>query len=217
MRGGWFWISGLAGIAAAALFGLFVLPWMGLFDMSATGKPGVLDWWGHRNWEASLAWRAPDATLPASADAGEGMEHFAESCIVCHGAPDVRPTEWSQRMQPMPPDLWEEETQEKSDGELFRVVREGVRMTAMPAFGPEHDDADIWNIVAFVRQLGSLTEAQREELRHAAAKWHESHEHGEHSKHTGAEVEGATHEAAPDAQTEPGQSDDSSTNPGGHG
>jgi mono/diheme cytochrome c family protein len=36
-------------------------------------------------------------------------------------------------------------------------VKNGIKMTGMPAFGPTHDDQTIWNIVAFVNQLPNMT------------------------------------------------------------
>lgn len=185
MRSGAFWVGVLGGALAAALIGLFAVPKLGLFDMSATGSPGILDWWGNTNWESSLEWRAPDTELPATADADEGLEHYAATCLECHGAPDAERAEWAHHMQPTPPKLWEKGTQGMSDGQLFHVIREGVRMTGMPAFGPEHAEKDIWNMVAFVRQLNDLTPEQKRRLQEAeeTEKEHHHHEHSGGHEH----------------------------------
>jgi mono/diheme cytochrome c family protein len=190
MRSGAFWIGVIGGALSAALIGLFAVPALGVFDMAATGSPGFLDWWGLTNWENSLEWRAPDTTLPATASADEGLEHYSSSCIDCHGAPDAERAEWAHHMRPLAPKLWQKGTQEMSDGELFRVVSEGVRMTGMPAFGPEHETKDIWNIVAFVRQLNHLTADQKQRLQEAAER--EDHHH--HHEHSGQHEPSGEHE-----------------------
>lgn len=175
MRSRTFWIGVIAGVVVSVLIGLFVVPVLGLFEMTATGGPGLLDWWGDTNWESSLVWRAPDEAIPASANPDEGMEHYASTCLECHGAPNAEGAEWAQRMQPMPPELWEEDTQEMSDGKLFHIIKGGVRMTGMPAFGPDHGDADIWNMVAFVRKLNDLSDEQKQKLSQASQRY--EHEH----------------------------------------
>jgi mono/diheme cytochrome c family protein len=174
------WVGLFGGAVAAALIGLFAVPALGIFNMSVTGKPGLLDWWGDTNLHSSLFWRAPHAKIPSTADAGEGMEHFKSTCLQCHGAPETAPAEWAPRMQPMPPELWQEGTQQMTDGELFYVVAQGVRMTGMPAFEPEHSPEEIWNIVAFVRELDNLTEQQKRQLGQAAEAY--QHHHGGHAQ-----------------------------------
>jgi mono/diheme cytochrome c family protein len=47
-----------------------------------------------------------------------------------------------------------------STANLFWIVKNGIKMTGMPAFGPTHDDKTIWNIVAFVNQLPNMTAEQ---------------------------------------------------------
>jgi mono/diheme cytochrome c family protein len=176
MRSRAFWIGVLGGIVASVLIGLFALPALGLFDMTASGGSGLLDWWGHTNWERSLKWRAPETEIPASADATRGEEHYHMTCLQCHGAPGTTAAEWADHMQPKPPKLWEQHTQQMSDGELFYVISKGVRMTGMPAFGPNHSDEEIWNIVAFVRQLDQRAGKQDKQARHVDSQ---NQHHGE--------------------------------------
>ena len=61
---------------------------------------------------------------------------------------------------PPAPDLTQARTQELSDGELHHIISEGIRLTGMPAMGA-HESADgIWKLVALVRKLPELDEAQ---------------------------------------------------------
>ncbi|MGA9572973.1 MAG: cytochrome c [Lysobacterales bacterium] len=184
MRKGALWAGLIMGIILAALIGLFALPYIGVFDMTATGNKNILDWWGSTNLHSTIERNAPQTGRPNTAVVQEGFEHYANSCILCHGAPDVPRQAWADTMLPLPPELWQEDTQEMSDGELFYVVSYGIRMSGMPAFSDDHGPDDIWNIVAFLRHLDNLTEQQKQELRTAAASGHhdDDHEHGHHTE-----------------------------------
>ncbi len=163
MGSGRFWAGLLIGIVIAIAFGLLVLPYLGLFDMSASGGRGILDWWGNTNMEHSLSRQAPNTKLPESANAEQAMGDYSATCVQCHGAPNQARESWAEHMLPEPPKLWEREMQDMTDGELFRVIKEGVRMSGMPAFGKEYKDEEIWNLVAVVRKLPRLPEEQQQQ------------------------------------------------------
>jgi len=161
IRNRWPWIA--SGVLLSAL-GTLIVAEVGAFEMTAADGAGLLDWWGDTAWRRSLVWRSPSTGLPDSVEAAKGFEHYRDMCVVCHGAPDVSPAEWSGWMLPKPPKLWEADAQHFSDGKLFYIVKNGVRMTGMPAFGKDHSDQDIWNIVAFLRRLPHLTDDQQGRL-----------------------------------------------------
>ncbi len=85
-----------------------------------------------------------------------GFDHYREMCVECHGAPGVEPGELGRGLNPEPPDL-AEEARELGDGELFWVIKHGLKFTGMPGFGPTHADPKIWAIVAFLRRLQDMT------------------------------------------------------------
>ena len=171
-----FWLGILIGIILTGLVSLFVLPRIGTFDMTATGDKNILDYWGETNLDSTISQRAPKTTLPSTADPTQGLVHYTAVCIHCHGGPGASREEWAQNMLPKPPALWLPHLQELSDGELFYIINSGIRMTGMPAFGPTHSEKDIWNMVAIVRQLDTLTAAQKEQLQ-KATNWGEHNEH----------------------------------------
>ncbi|MFA5515033.1 MAG: cytochrome c [Desulfuromonadales bacterium] len=86
----------------------------------------------------------------------QAMRHFDEMCVLCHGAPGVKPSAIGQGIVPEPPELSEVAPQ-WTPGELFWIVKNGIRMSGMPAFGLTHPDEDIWMMVAFIRQLPDIT------------------------------------------------------------
>src|SRR5262245_38234211 len=99
----------------------------------------------------------------------EAMAHFADHCAICHGTDGGGHTHIADGLYPKPPDMREPATQDLSDGEIFYIIRNGVRFTGMPAFGEdtEDDDLDSWKLVTFIRHLRSMTPeelAKMEEL-----------------------------------------------------
>jgi mono/diheme cytochrome c family protein len=96
-----------------------------------------------------------------------GLVHFSEMCVVCHGAPGVPKSEIGMGLNPDPPDL-SREGEEQSPERLFWVLKNGIKMTGMPAFGLTHGDAEIWAMVAFLKQLPKLDAARYDALRKEA-------------------------------------------------
>ncbi|QEE30043.1 cytochrome C [Terriglobus albidus] len=91
----------------------------------------------------------------------EGMAHWADHCASCHGNNGSSETMYGKTMYPRPPDMRRAPTQELSDGELYYTIKNGVRLSGMPAFGePGDDDIDSWKLVAFIRHLPKLTEQE---------------------------------------------------------
>jgi len=101
-------------------------------------------------------------SVPASAEVlAEGRAHYADHCAVCHGNNGSGRTMFGAGLYPKPPDLRASYTQNKSDGELFYVIENGIRLSGMPAFGGK-DTADAsWKLVDFIRHLPQLS-AQEE-------------------------------------------------------
>lgn len=97
----------------------------------------------------------------------EARLHFADHCAICHGNDGSGDTPIGRGLYPKPPDLRQENTQKLSDGELFWIIENGVRLTGMPAFGGEagHDSGeDSWKLVRFIRHLPKLTAEERLEM-----------------------------------------------------
>jgi cytochrome c1 len=61
-----------------------------------------------------------------------GTSHFAEHCSSCHSAPGVEAGEIAKGMYPPPPDL-KDASRQWSSGELFWIIRHGIKMSGMPA------------------------------------------------------------------------------------
>jgi mono/diheme cytochrome c family protein len=114
--------------------------------------------------------RAPsDLADPKRTAAGAGL--YNEMCTGCHLGPGVERSELSQGLYPSAPELARGD--DLTPAEQFWVIKHGVKLTAMPAWGKTHDDQLIWDMVAFIRQLPKLNAQQYEA---AVASAPESHE-----------------------------------------
>jgi len=99
--------------------------------------------------------------IPASdAVIKEGMEHFADHCAVCHGNDGSGNTEMGRGLYPRAPDMRLPATQNLSDGELFYIIENGVRLTGMPAWstGTKEGETSSWHLVHFIRHLPKLSD-----------------------------------------------------------
>jgi hypothetical protein len=65
----------------------------------------------------------------------EGMAHWADHCATCRADNASGDTMYGKMMYPRPPDMRQKGTQDMSDGELYYTIKNGVRLSGMPAFG----------------------------------------------------------------------------------
>lgn len=133
----------------AARFNLSAMPDPGRFEsrIATAGKHWIVS----RNArEHSVSEPAGNAT---SLDSG-GMT-FNGDCAFCHGQDGKSPTDVGQAMYPRAPSLASPQVQQYSDAELFWIIRNGNRYTGMGAFGKSLSDDQIWDLVRYVRSLGT--------------------------------------------------------------
>lgn len=81
----------------------------------------------------------------------EGFKHYNEMCSGCHGAPGINQGEMTEGLYPKPPALFKH-AKEGDAQEFFWIIKNGIKMTSMPAYGPTHDNEIIWAITAYVTQ-----------------------------------------------------------------
>jgi mono/diheme cytochrome c family protein len=84
-----------------------------------------------------------------------GAQRYSALCVGCHLAPGVTKSDVRQGLYPHPPSLAQEEVQPAQ--RTFWVIKHGIKMSGMPAWGKTIDDATIWDLVAFVRKLPDMT------------------------------------------------------------
>jgi mono/diheme cytochrome c family protein len=96
----------------------------------------------------------------------EGLEHFADHCASCHANDGSGNTSIGRSMYPPAPDMRAAATQSLSDGELFSIIENGIRLTGMPAWstGTTEGERDSWALVHFIRGLPALSAADIERM-----------------------------------------------------
>lgn len=110
-----------------------------------------------------------DAKNPVAATPellARAREHWADHCASCHGNDGRGRTAIGQNLYPKAPDMTSPDTQSLSDGELFYIVENGVRLTGMPAWGtPGQGDHETWELVHFIRHLPKITQEELAEMK----------------------------------------------------
>jgi mono/diheme cytochrome c family protein len=91
-----------------------------------------------------------------------GAKHYAALCVGCHLAPGVTQSEIRRGLYPHPPNLAQEEPQQAQ--RAFWIIKHGIKMSAMPAWGKSLDDAAIWDMVAFIRKIPEMTPETYQQL-----------------------------------------------------
>jgi mono/diheme cytochrome c family protein len=151
-------IAMAATIAAAVGF-----IYSGSYDVAASQPDsGLLHWVLVTTRDRSIERRAAGINAPPLTDPKliqEGFEHYHEMCEGCHLAPGIASSEIRAGLNPQPPIL-AQVVPRSSPARLFLVIKDGVRMTGMPAWGTTHSDPMIWAMVAFLERLPEMTPAE---------------------------------------------------------
>ena len=98
----------------------------------------------------------------------EADEHFVEHCGVCHGIDGRGDTVIGKNLYPKVPDMSQPGTQQLSDGEIYYIISNGIRLTGMPAWGSEDKPEAIWDLVSLIRRLPKLSSEETQRLQKAA-------------------------------------------------
>ena len=159
----------LLSITAASVAGAAAFGWMTIRrGFSARDNPSAM--------EVYVAKTARKLSIPASErDAknpfpptpevlSEARAHFADHCATCHGNDGSGKTEIGQNLYPKPPDMRQSETQNLTDGQIYYIIHNGIRLTGMPAWGGPGEDDDSWKLVLFIRHLPQMNPQEMKEM-----------------------------------------------------
>ncbi len=171
---------------------------------SARAEPSAIETW--------LARKARGLAIPIDAKrrsnpiAGtpevlaDARAHWADHCAICHANNGSGEAEMGRRLYPPAPDMRKQPTQQMTDGELFYIIENGIRLSGMPAWGGTNQgEDDSWKLVHLIRYLPQLTfselremeklnpkspaELEEEKQEEEFLKGDESHETKQHSHH----------------------------------
>jgi mono/diheme cytochrome c family protein len=164
----WTMVAAAAIVVGAGVYGIRVIQ----HGFSAREKPAFLEAFlvrRARRWAIPAKAKHLKSPIPANAEMVEhGRNHWADHCATCHANNGSGETEIGRNLYPKAPDMREPETQSLSDGELYYIIRNGVRMTGMPGWGNPQDgnyDDESWMLVQFIRHLPQLTADEEEVMK----------------------------------------------------
>lgn len=134
------------------------------FDLSALPEPGTTETALATTAKRFLVARA-SRSVPAEPDnlptsTAEGQKRFGVECSMCHGLSGRTSTDAGRWMYPRAADLGSDQVQRYSNQELFWIIRNGIRLSGMPAFGRVETDQHIWDLVHYIRTLKAPTTTQ---------------------------------------------------------
>ncbi len=163
-----------AGILGAAIF-----IWFGFYDIAADKKHWkITEWFLEVVRDRSIERKISNIETPSNLDDIQifvkAAGNYDEMCSQCHLAPGTTTNELAAGLYPTPPDFTESSFNDPARS--FWIIKHGIKMTGMPAWGTSHSDEEIWELVAFIQQLPNLDNHSYVEL---VAKYGGSHQHAD--------------------------------------
>jgi mono/diheme cytochrome c family protein len=150
-----------ATVAACSLLAVWLV--LSNFSLAAVPEPGSNETWMATKAKHLLIARAtregvPPRPLNKAASATQGDELYAIRCSLCHGQDGHTPSPIGQWMYPRAADLTSAAVRSYSDEELFWILKNGIRLSGMPAFGKLETDEHLWNVVDHLHTLQATKE-----------------------------------------------------------
>jgi len=148
--------AALVGVAACAVGGILAAAAVlqfGLFNVAAsTAHLPEVTWFVHRVMIHSVGNRSHGIDAPVSVSptaVAAGFCEYRAHCQMCHGAPGIARDKWANGINPPPPYLIDA-PRRWAPNELYWIVGNGVKMTAMPSWNASMTKGQIWSLVAFL-------------------------------------------------------------------
>jgi mono/diheme cytochrome c family protein len=163
VQGGWALVQFVAGFIAAliavAAVALLIM-YTGSYNVAASDPDNpIVEWFLSNTVVHSVISRAKLVKAPeqlTEKQAQVGFSIYKNTCVYCHGAPGKDPADIAKGLNPDAPDL-SDAAGDMTSAELFWIIKNGIKMSAMASYGKVHNDDEIWNIVAFVQRLPKMT------------------------------------------------------------
>ena len=146
----------IAATFAALIVGAFIFILTGAYNISQLSPHNkltlsIIKMTTHSSVNRRLTENVVPDNLKDSTVLVTGFKHYNQMCESCHGAPGIQPNEMVEGLYPKPP-LMYKHGEEDAAREFFWIIKNGIKMTSMPAFKPTHTDAQIWAMTAFITQ-----------------------------------------------------------------
>ncbi|MSP00947.1 MAG: cytochrome c [Acetobacteraceae bacterium] len=171
----------LATALGLGVLGGFTFVWLGVYDVAATTPHWPVTYWimetvRTRSVKTRAAGIDPPPGMTSEANVIAGTEHYAAHCASCHGAPGVPRGDIAKGLYPRPADLTDV-AKRYTPGELFWILKNGIKMSGMPAWS-DHSDEELWVTVAFLEKLPAMSQADYAKLVMQSMMGGGRHNHG---------------------------------------
>jgi thiosulfate dehydrogenase len=163
-------VWGALGAVLVLAFGSWLYLRLGFVNFRANTAPGLEAGIAAAALQASAARHAPDAKNPiAPTDANllDGARLYRDKCADCHGRPDNPVSDYGRSFYPRAPQFMQNHPM-LPENQNFFVIKNGVRWSAMPAWGNIMADSEIWQVVTFLSHLDKLPPAVQQTLHQPA-------------------------------------------------
>jgi mono/diheme cytochrome c family protein len=168
-------------VLGLAVLGGFAFVYSGIYNVGATEPHWPLTYWAMdtvrlHSVKAHATGITPPSWINDETKVVEGTVHFAAHCASCHGAPGVPRGDIAEGLYPRPADL-KDVAQRYTPGDLFWILKNGIKMSGMPSWS-DHSDDELWVTVAFLEKLPGMIEQDYGKLVMASMKMGGRHQHG---------------------------------------
>lgn len=175
--------------------GLFI--YSGLYPIGADVPHNKLSYWLLETLrDRSIVRAASNIQIPDNLNTSgrllTGGADYNDMCAGCHLKPGKKESDFTIGLYPSPPNLaatagahgheygnGSDEGGDRSEAAIqrqFWIIKHGIKASGMPAWGPTHSDERIWNMVAFLQRLPSLS-ADQYQILTARGDTTDSHDH----------------------------------------
>jgi mono/diheme cytochrome c family protein len=103
-----------------------------------------------------------EMSVGVAAKISAGAARYSALCVGCHLAPGTMKSDLRKGLYPHPPNLAQVDIRDAR--RAFWIIKHGIKMSAMPAWGSSLNDEAIWDIVAFLRQMPGMSPETYQQL-----------------------------------------------------
>jgi thiosulfate dehydrogenase len=164
-------ITGVLLTVVAILGGLYFLLHLGKVPIGADNPPGFIE---RRVADMAMdryidlnAPKQPNPMRPTVENLIAGARAYEQNCSFCHGGVARRTSPMRTKFNPPVPQILQAVPGDP-DSHLFWAVKHGIRLSGMPSWDGVLSDAQMWQIVAFIKNSGKLPPEVQEAWRQAA-------------------------------------------------
>jgi thiosulfate dehydrogenase len=155
-------VAGVITTVVVICVGVYLVLKSGLIPANADAKPGGFELWAAgTSLDATLRNNAPRQANPVpltDANLIEGITFYGQHCAFCHGtaAGDSSASPVAKGLYPAPPQLATDGVEDDPEGVSYWKIKHGIRLTGMPAWGPDLSDRQIWTLALFLKHMDKL-------------------------------------------------------------